>query len=71
MERRSFLGTLGKGFGAATVGTLFVPEAMRRVQRRSTAAASYPCWMESAPPPGPGSSLSSTQITSCATIAGS
>jgi selenocysteine lyase/cysteine desulfurase len=35
MERRSFLGTLGKGLGAATVGTLFMPEAMRRVEAAS------------------------------------
>jgi selenocysteine lyase/cysteine desulfurase len=32
MERRSFLGVLGKGFGAATVGTLFGPETARRVE---------------------------------------
>ena len=35
MERRSFLGTLGKGFGAATAGTLFGPETMRRVEASS------------------------------------
>ena len=35
MERRSFLGTLGKGFGAATVGTLFGPETTRRIEAAS------------------------------------
>ena len=35
MERRSFLGTLGKGLGATTVGTLFGPGTMRRVEAAS------------------------------------
>jgi selenocysteine lyase/cysteine desulfurase len=35
MERRSFLGTLGRGFGAATVTTLFNPGTTRRVEASS------------------------------------
>jgi len=42
MERRGFLNSMGRGFGAASVMTLFGPETLRRVEAASSRVSDVP-----------------------------